>query len=234
MIHINASKPPYDNLALRQAMAYAIDRQKFVDVVLGGGGRPAYTIISAGWAYNPDLKPISSDLAKAKQKLAEAGYPNGVTIRMGCRPSQPLYCEFIQASLKEANINVAVEILTDADYPRMDDRGAFQRQGLRLQSWAYRADPHALIQILFHKDGSQNLGAYNNPEVNRLIDQAGTLYDVATAKPIYDKIQTIVAEDAVMPDLGWGDRFQVMNRRVQGYIPYPTVFEHLEFTWLQK
>ncbi len=236
ILHFNASKLPYDNRALRQAISYAVDRQKFVDVVFDGAGKPAYTLIAAGWANNPDLKPITFDLAKAKQKLTEAGYPQGVTIPMGCRTSGVylLFCEFIQATLKQANINATIEIVPAADYASMDEKGAFRRQGLSTNSWGHRVDPHTLTQILFHKDGFRNLGAYNNPELNRLIDEAARVYDVAKAKPLYDKIQTMAAEEAVAPFLGWPDRFYPMSQRVQGFIPYPTGFEHLEFLWLQR
>ncbi len=234
-LQINPLKAPYDSLAMRQAISYGVDKQKYVDILLVGAGRPAYTMIASGWGYSPDLKPIPYDLAKAKQKLAEAGYVSGTPVRMGCRTSGigMLICEFMQATLKDAGINLALEVVPSADYSLLNEWGALQRQGLRELQFAHRVDPHINLQRFFQSKGGNNYG-YSNPAVDKLIDEAAAVYDVAKAKPLYDRIQTMVAEDSVAPAMGWADRFQVINKRVKNFIAYPTVFEHLEFTWLQK
>ncbi len=236
ILHFNASKAPFDNKALRQAVSYGINRQQFVDVVLGGAGDPRSTLIAAGWASSLDLKPVSYDAQIAKQKLAEAGYSSGVTISMGCPPSGVYadQCEFTQAMLKPIGINVDIKVIDATGYFLMTDQGYFRNPGFGTSRWAHRVDPHQLNQALFHKDGFKVIGTYSNTQLNNLIDQAATIYDIAKAKPMYDQIQTIAAQEALAPTLGWINAFQPMRKNVQGYIAYPTVFEHLEFLWLDK
>ncbi len=236
MLQSNPSKPPFNNKALRQAISYSIDRDKFVQVVLGGAGTPAYTMIATGWAYNPNLRPIVFDPTKAKEKLVEAGYPRGVTIPMGC-PTTGIHlqvCETTQAMMKEVGINAAIELIETSGYFTMGDAGYFNRVGLGSIQWAHRIDPHTSLQGLFHTKGFSNVKGYSNPEVNQLIDEAAAIYDTAKVKPIYDRIQTNVAEDASAVFLARRDSFYAMNKRIQGFVVYPTKFEHLEFLWLQK
>ncbi len=236
ILNFNASKPPFDKEALRQAISYSIDRDKFLQLQYSGAGKPAHTLIAAGWANNPDLKPISFDLAKAKQKLAEAGYPNGATIPFGCAPSGIYFdfCEIIQAMLKDAGITADIKFLNATDYFTTTDKGWFGAVGFGVSSWGYRVDPHILLQGLLHKDGFKVLGTYNNPTLSKMIDDAATVYDLAKAKPLYDQIQTTGATTALAPALVWGNQFQAMNKRVMNFLPNPQVFEHLEFLWLQK
>lgn len=236
MLHFNPSKPPFNNKALRQAVGHAMNRENFVKAVIGGAGTPAYTLVATGWAYNPDLKPIEFDLAKVKQKLTEAGYPKGVTIPMGC-PSTGIYlqvCEFAQAMGKEAGIDIEIKLQDYTDYFLTDDKGFLKRWGFGDTQWFFRVDPHTMFQLWFHSKGSRTAGMYSNPEVDRLVEEAAAIYDTAKARPLYDRIQTITAEDAVLLYLARGTGLFPISKRVQGFAPYPMRFEHLEFVWLEK
>ena len=81
LLWVQHTKPPFDDAKVRQAFSYAIDRQKLIDTVTKGGQMPAKTFACPGIfgspAEDPDFAGIAFDPAKAKQVLAEAGYPNG-------------------------------------------------------------------------------------------------------------------------------------------------------------
>ncbi len=236
ILQFNTTIKPFDNLALRQAISYGIDRKKFVDVVLAGQGVPAATFVSGGFAYNPDLKPIDYDPVKAKQKLAEAGYPNGVTVSMGCTAAGVYsdQCAFTQAMLREIGINVSIQIIPDATYFAMTEAGYFGRPGFGTSRWAYRVDPDTVITALWHKGGFKNLGTYNNPELSTLIEQAAAEYDTTKAKVLYNQIQTLAMTAANVPTLAWLTLYDPMSTAVKGFEVRPTVFEHLEFLWLDR
>ena len=237
-LHFNPAVPPFDNKSLRQSIAFSMDRSAFIKVVLGGVGTPAYTLTAAGWAYNPDLKPIEFNIVKAKQKLTEAGYPKGIVVPMGC-PSSGVYlqmCEFAQAMAKEAGINIEIKLLNPTTYfDSVTDAGFYVRWGFGATQWFFRVDPHTLIQNLAYSAGKfQRMGGYKNPEIDALIEQAATTYDTAKAKLLYDKIQSTTTEDVLGAFLARSEGLYPMNKRVQGFVPYPTRFEHLEFVWFEK
>jgi peptide/nickel transport system substrate-binding protein len=78
-VFINTCRPPFNNLALRQAWAYTIDREAILQAAAFGLGTVANSIFTPGLAdfYQKDLKPLPHDLDMAKKKLAEGGQPNG-------------------------------------------------------------------------------------------------------------------------------------------------------------
>ncbi len=236
ILQINPTKPPFDNKALRQALAYAVDREGFVQVVLSGVGKPAYTFYAGGWAANFDLKPIVFDIAKAKAKLVEAGYPGQATIPIACRSSE-IYiriCEVMQASFSRAGINLKIDIRPAVSYSdRTQPSGFFQNPGFGSVLTSQRADPHTGLYDFAHSKGRNNPNGYKNTEVDSLIDEASTIYDVAKAKPIYDRVQSIIAEDAALIFLGYEPGLLAMSKRVQGIVPY-FLSDRFEFAWLER
>jgi oligopeptide transport system substrate-binding protein len=106
----NTTKPPFDNVKVRQAFSYAVDRQKLIDTVTKGGQTPAWSFAPEGIfgevATNPDFPGITFDCEKAKSLLAEAGYPNGeglpdITLMFNTSEGHQAIAEFIQRNWKE-------------------------------------------------------------------------------------------------------------------------------------
>ena len=229
----NISKEPFDNKALRQAVAYSLDRQQLVEVGFGGRAQPAYTLEDSGWAHNPDIRPLYFDLAKAKEKLAEAGYAAGVTIPFGCQgvASALELCEIYQAMMKQAGINA--DIVQVEPSQMWGSNGALKTVGFKSTGWSHRADPDIRLRWIFHPDGFYNIGGYNNPEVIRLMDDAVTVYDTAKAKALYDQIQDITAEEAIWVYGVWNEKFAAMRKNVHGYIARTVIGENLQELWLE-
>ncbi len=236
LLNFNVGVPPFDNKALRQAIAHSIDRETAVDVAFAGCARPAHTLIQSGWAHNPDLKPITYDTEKAKQKLAEAGYPNGITIPLACRSSQDvlLQCEIYQAMMSRVGINAEINVMPTGDL--LGPEGGLLRLGLGHLRWSPRADPHILLNWLAHSESTAfpYKASYSNPEINRLLDQAGSEYDVSKAKELYDRVQTILALDAPYVFIVWRQEFISMNKRVQNFAWSPDQHTRLRDLWLEK
>jgi len=114
----NTTKPPFDNVLVRQAFSYALDRQKLIDTVLKGGQLPAWSFAPPGIfgsvANNPDFPGITFDPEKAKALLAEAGYPNGeglpeITLMFNTSEGHQKIAQFAQQSWKE-NLGVDVQL----------------------------------------------------------------------------------------------------------------------------
>ncbi len=112
----NTTKAPFDNVLVRQAFSYALDRQKLIDTVMKGGQLPAFSFAPPGIfgsvAQNPDFPGITFDPEKAKALLAEAGYPNGeglpeITLMFNTSEGHQKIAQFAQQSWKD---NLGVEI----------------------------------------------------------------------------------------------------------------------------
>ncbi len=191
------SKKPWDNKALRQAFSYALDRDTLVRVGFDNVATPAFTILGPAYGvwYDPTLKPLPYNVQKAKEKLSEAGYPNGFTFDFLCTgtSSEIQWCEQTQAVLAGAGINAKIIPLESRTY--------FTRFVNREIDMVYtgrspRAEPHITLQRIYHSKGFSNIHDYSNPEVDKLIDQATGTYDVAKAKELYKQVLTITTEDA--------------------------------------
>src|SRR5213593_1245844 len=114
---LNHQKPPFNNKALRQAVAYSLDLEQIVKGVWLNVGVPANgPIPPTNWAYDRGIAPIKRDLAKVKAKLAEGGQPNGFTFTMTTNniPINVQEAEVIQAQLREASITMKIKLVDSA------------------------------------------------------------------------------------------------------------------------
>ncbi len=128
----NMSGEPFgSNQKLRQAIAMAINKDNIITVASEGLGTPAVTFFSQGYGYYDGYDPYPYDVEKAKALLAEAGYPDGLTLRFYYAGSlKELMSQVIQSTWKEIGINVNIEELETAAPEE-------QAQGRRLRSFAF-------------------------------------------------------------------------------------------------
>ena len=227
-------KAPFNNKSLRQAISYATNRDEILKVRFDGVGRPGYTFTTSGWASNPSLRPINFDPQKAKEKLVEAGYPNGVTVQHWCKSDAYFtqLCETLQAQLKQVNINVELVMVPTSEHWGMV---AQRKINFAFTTWRPTADPHLNLQALFQTGGQYTaLWAYSNAEVDKLLDQAGATYDLTKAKAIYDQVQTLVALDVPFVTVVWAKEFAALNKKVQNYVRVPDLDSRVRELWIEK
>ncbi|MGE5630542.1 MAG: ABC transporter substrate-binding protein [Caulobacteraceae bacterium] len=116
---LNTTQPPFNNQAVRKALEYALNKKEMAEVIAGQYGGPAVALVSEAegkWS-NTDLKVEEYDPAKAKQMLADAGFPNGVDFTLTIRSGSEVYeqiATLIQASVKDAGFNCKIEKLESA------------------------------------------------------------------------------------------------------------------------
>jgi len=192
---------PWNNKALRQAVSYAIDREAMVDVIYDGLAEPAYYPLGKAYGtwYDSTIQMYKYSPEKAREKVKEAGYPEGFSYTQPCRSTgfQMLRCEVVQSMLGDVGINMTIQPYEHAAYFGDWRTGKFN-EPLVLSIFS-RIDPHRNLHRLFHSGGSFNGPAgpdYNNPEYDRLIDEASTIYDISKAKALYTKAALVMLEDA--------------------------------------
>lgn len=116
MVHFNTLSGPFkDNVPLRRALNYAVNKQEIVDALYNGMVEPGACQIvpTTNFGYDPDLKPIEYNPEKAKQLLAEAGYPNGFSFKLEVPTARYLQAEeisqIIAAQLEQVGVHAQLE-----------------------------------------------------------------------------------------------------------------------------
>ena len=214
-------KPPFNNKALREAIALAIDRVELRDVLLLGFGEPARGPVTPGlWWFDPGFKGIGTDIEAAKRKLAEAGYPNGFRYKFTVTntPQWIRLAELLQGQLQRINVTLDLELANPADaYALVVQR----KTNWTHTNWTQRGDPSGLLTILFHSKGFANTTGYANPRVDELLDQAATIYEPERRKGLYHEAERLIVADVPYVFLNYTAEFAVMSRKVQnwGWIP---------------
>jgi peptide/nickel transport system substrate-binding protein len=217
-----------DDVRVRRAIAYAIDRNAIVSSLRRGTARVATGMLPPeNWAYDGDVKTYSYDPARAAALLEEAGYPRGAN---GMRdlafvykttPDQARLGEILQAMLARVGIRISVRTNEFATFYSDIQIGNFD---LTSMNWVGINDPNHYYMVFDSKmipPTGYNRGAYANPAMDRLVEAGAVTLDPAERKSIYAQVQQLAAEQLPYVSLWWDDTVAVMNRRLAGFQPYP-------------
>jgi peptide/nickel transport system substrate-binding protein len=118
-LHLNTTVKPFDDIRVRQAVAYAINRPELVSWRGKDVSREAQSVVPRGYlGFTADNGLVGHDIAKAKELLKEAGYPNGLTVKMiqSQLPEMLTAAQVIQAELKKAGINLDLQVVEHATF----------------------------------------------------------------------------------------------------------------------
>jgi peptide/nickel transport system substrate-binding protein len=232
LLTLNTSSPPLDNVKVRQAIAYAIDRESLIKNLLLGLGKIAHSIIpEEAWAYTSG-HTYAYDPAAAKRLLDEAGFPDpdgdGPRMRFdkpvvyklsGSSIAGRQYAGVIQNYLKE--VGIPVEIQTPEQNTLFDElrRGNFQ---ISYTQWVggnqdpiFYKDLFATSEIPTQTRPSRNRSRYSNPELDPLLDEAVNTFDRQRGKELYTKIQEIVSRDVPVFPLWYQSNIVIAKKNVQ-------------------
>ena len=241
-IGFNVQEPPFDDVKFRQALTYAIDKELIADQVLSNLVVPAYGVLPPGFpAYNPDLQGLKFDLERAQQLLAESKYADPATrddIRItvpGTGGTIGLDLEVI-IELWEQLLGVQVEIRQVEWATFLQDLNRQNLQAFAGLGWqADYPDPQDFLEILFHSKSEINHGAYSNPEVDSLLDQAGIEQDIAKRIELYQMAEKIIVEEAGWIPLWYGgERHVLIKPYVKGYKLLPMIVPKLKDVYIER
>lgn len=237
----NTRKPPFDDPKVRQAFALAIDRQKIVDVV--GRKMPilANTILPPGMpGYAEPATKIQYDPVKAKQLLAESKYAGKLaditwtTTGGGGATAQDI--QAMTAMLKDAlGVNVSIQQTDWASFiGQLNDPSRNPYQIFDIGWIGDYADPQDFIDILFHTGSLQNWAAYSNPQVDKLIDQAGVEKDVVTRFKLYQQAEQLIMADYPVIPMSHQRLHWLTKPYVKNLIYPPMIIPKLRYVTLSK
>jgi ABC-type transport system substrate-binding protein len=221
----NQRIPPFDDVLVRRAINYAIDK-KSISMAAGKGKLiPATGLIPQGMAgYRPDNVNYPYDVEKAKELLADAGYPDGEGLEpieiWSSVKSEGLLIEDseIKRYLSQIGIEVTFTYLTD--WPAFST--LLDQEKLPIFKYGWHADipdPDNIITTLFHSRSPNNLIGYTNPEVDKLIAQAQKETNYEKRINLYADIQALIMKDApiiLLNHLAYERVFQPYVRNFEG------------------
>lgn len=220
---LNLRDPILRDVRVRQALAYAIDRQPIIHYLWRDLARPAGSVLpSQHWAYNGNVPLYNRDLQRARQLLDAAGYPerNGVrfhlTMKTSTEESSRLLAAILQQQLREVGIALDIRSFEFATFYSDVTKGAFQLYSLR---WiGGNEDPDIFEHIVYSTSippKRANRGYYANPQVDALIDAGRQTIDQPKRKQIYADLQAILARDLPYINLWYLDNVLVHTKRVR-------------------
>jgi len=192
----NTTKAPFDNVKVRQAIQAATDRQAILQAAQFGMGAIAYDVpvTENSPDFNAACKPPEYNVELAKKLLAEAGYPNGIDIKLDTSTTGGGAMVPMATVMKEkaAPAGINIEIINNPETGYWSD--VWLIAPFSTVWWGGRPTYEA-YSVPYYSTGSWNEASYNNSEVDRLIDLAATQANAADQKDTYGKLQCIIVDE---------------------------------------
>jgi peptide/nickel transport system substrate-binding protein len=221
---------PFDDLRVRQAVCYTVDKRALLKV-WSGQGTIANEIIPPEFpAFEAlDIYP-GPDLEKARQLLTEAGFPDGFKVDLYASnlDPNPRAAEVVQAQLRQVGIHATIRLFDSSIYYQLLGRPA-EEVPIGLTGWYQDyPDPSNFIDVLFNGNRitpvrNNNVSHYDDPEVNRLIEQTLTLMNPEARKNNWRRLDRMITADAPLVPYLHFTNHAFISGRLGGYLYHPSV-----------
>ena len=224
---MNNQKEPFNDVRVRQAINYAIDKNAYIAVVKDGNATVAQSVIGQNVQYFKANEPYEYDIEKAKELLAEAGYPDGFTtsIMYANTTANQKQCEFLKQQLEQVGIEVELngmesailnQKIQDVDVPGSEAEVEMYVIGWSTSTgdadWGIRP----LLATESEPPMSYNICYYENEEVDNLLYEALGTSDSDKRAEAYAKAQDIIWEESPLVCLAydyntWANSKNIVN-----------------------
>lgn len=231
-IAINNKVPPFDNLKVRQALNYAVDKRAVIDVAQFGLGVPIGSHMPPVTEYYVDLSGrYPYDPAKAKQLLAEAGYADGFETTMILPQPYDFHIrngQVVADQLGKVGIKVKLETMEWGTWLKQVYNG--RQFALTAIGATGRLDPDPFLSA-YVSTSAENMRNYSSKAFDELAAQGAVEADPAKRRAIYAQMQTLLADDAAAIFLLAPLSSVTMQKKVQGWVVYPIDIYDLRTVW---
>lgn len=223
---MNLTKPPFNNVLVRQAMAYAVNRTAMVKSVFYGLGSTIHWLpfLKGNLAYDPSLaNSFVYDPAKAKKLLKQAGYPSGFSTTMLASSNIAAHkgeAEIVQQDLQAIGVTVKMNLTDFAEVQALQQQGNY---ALSIEGGGFDyQDPSAIAE--FYQTGSATTNrsvGFSNPSLDKLLVQGETTTSTAQRAKIYQQIDTLAVKDVPMVWLNWRVEGTAYSKNLHGFVAIP-------------
>ena len=221
---------------IRQAIAYAVDNNAITEAIYEDSATSGTSVVPPAMAdFDPNVKNYAVDISKAKELMAESGYPDGFDIELWVSDDSARIdaCVIIQDQLKAININVEIKVYQWATYIKMIENQN-EIKPLFYLSWnTTSGDSDKVMYPLFHSSQigeAMNVTAFVNEELDQILDEGRITMDQTVRMELYRKAQNIIQEELphytiLYPKLNIGMRKNVHDliMKNNGYLDFSNV-----------
>lgn len=216
-LFINFGVEPFDDIRVRQALNHALDRELLTEVLSGAGDVAWGPLPSTSWAHNPEVDgmyPFDPD--RARQLLADAGYPDGLTFTAAMidHPYYSRMAQAVQDMLAESGITVELETVTGAEinnalYVRNEYDAA-------ITAFAGSTDPALTLERKYASDGSANPSGQTIEGLEELLAEGARLLDQDERAAVYQEAELMIMENALEVPIYFLGGLSVFDPKVRG------------------
>ncbi|MBI2304049.1 MAG: ABC transporter substrate-binding protein [Chloroflexi bacterium] len=236
---------PFKNKALRQALAYAIDKESIAKGVFMGQNPVAQGFFAPSlWVHNPNIRGYPYDLAKAKEKLKEGGAPDGFsfTVILGTeRATDMMMAEAMKEMLAKAGIKLELMVVEQAQVSSFwSTKGKVPPHARISESGSGTIDPHQIMESNMHPAwGSQpqaRIAEASDKALEAMLVKANATYDREERKKLYWEIEKKVVEDVYSAlEIVFSVGRVAYRKKLKGFVPsFDVDVTYFGDAWLQK
>jgi len=216
----NTTHKPFDDVRVRQALSLAMDRSEILSIAEFGMGQTTGPIPVAAtqWALPVSTLPFATpDIAKAKQLLADAGFPNGFTFKLTCSSTYEgglAEAQVVQNELTKIGVNAQLDVVEWGVYI---DKWVKRDFDSMIELRGGSGEPDRFLYRTFYSTGAVNNFLFKNADVDKLLDQGRTQTKPADRKATYNQLQTLLSQQIPAVFLYSPNENQVLSTKVSGF-----------------
>jgi peptide/nickel transport system substrate-binding protein len=233
-LRMQVDKPPFDDLRVRQAVTAAADNRQLLELGYRGMGVVAenHHVAPVHPEY-AELPPLEQDHEKAKQLLADAGYPDGIDLKIDIGNTQGPWelatAQALKEQLAPAGINLAINTLPSARY-----WDVWLKTPFGLTPWTHRPLGIMVLNLAYVEGAQWNETHYTNPDFERALKEANGMVDPQARRKKMEEVQRILQADSVMVQPFWQNQYTAVANHVKGYDPHPTQYHQFQNVWIDR
>ena len=236
----NTNVPPFDDVNVRRALGFSINRTLIADVTFNNMLAPATGILMPQLpGYTSDDKTFPFDPGEARRLLAASKYgsaenlPEIVITEVGGGAEGRIDTQaFIQQWREELGIEVRIQQTDFATFLADQDAGRLQMFNA---GWIMDyPDPEDILDLKFHSGSALNDVNYDNAEVDAILEEARVEQDAARRLELYQQAERLIIEDAAWLPLYFSQSHVVINADVEGWFEPPMVIPRLRFVRVDR
>ena len=225
VLQLNPARKPMNELAVRQAISCAVDRQAVLDTASLGEGKVTGPITAPFFASDPNsLFCYKQDVEKAKKLMADAGFADGfsatVIAATGEPPTAAAEAQVLQAQLAEIGVKLDIKMMELNVYVDTWLKGDFD---MAVALNGGRPDPYTMYNRYWTKNGNlQKVSNFADDTLDKLLQDGRAETDPEKRKVIFAELDKQLAEKAPWIWLYTGYGYTAQQKNVQGFVPMPT------------
>lgn len=230
----NVQKPPFNNVKLRQAAAYALDREAIAKALGMGFAYPSYYYWGPGdLGYDETLPRYTFDREKSKQLVKDAGFASGVDVTDDFFQTEPLprSAEALKQAWDQVGIRTTLNLMERTPFVAKLQVGDFQVAN-SIRTWG-EADPEAYSYRLA-STGTFNFAQFKNADMDKCLEEGRSTADEAKRAEIYKRCQQIVYEQLPYEEFWYTPFALAVNKKVKGWEPHFFSQVMLRMAWIDK